>query len=100
VFSSLIKEYKVDLVLQGHEHGYARMTNDNHTTPVYLISHSSPKDYKHTLTGRVQKYDRGGRYYQRIDISSDSLILKAYNQNDSLIDRLSIDYQIKKVIDK
>lgn len=27
MFDSLLREYGVDLVLQGHEHNYARMTN-------------------------------------------------------------------------
>ena len=29
MFDGLFREYGVDLVLQGHEHNYARMTNKN-----------------------------------------------------------------------
>lgn len=45
MFDGLFREYGVDLVLQGHEHNYARMTNKNDegemTTPLYLVSHAS-----------------------------------------------------------
>ncbi|MBQ2198986.1 MAG: metallophosphoesterase, partial [Bacteroidaceae bacterium] len=52
MFDGLAREYGVDLVLQGHEHEYARMTSagdsnlKDRTTPVYIVSHCSPKNYK------------------------------------------------------
>lgn len=47
MFNPLVEEYGVDLVLQGHEHAYARMTahgeNGEAQAPVYTVSHCSPK---------------------------------------------------------
>ncbi|MBV7609710.1 metallophosphoesterase family protein, partial [Escherichia coli] len=52
IFNSLIQKYNVDLVLQGHEHAYARMTlhdeQGSATPPVYTVSHCSPKSYRIT----------------------------------------------------
>ena len=46
MFNPLVEEYGVDLVLQGHEHAYARMTahgeNGEAQAPVYTVSHCSP----------------------------------------------------------
>ena len=53
-FASLLNE-NVDLVLQGHEHAYARMTQwegGKRIPPIYTVSHCSPKFY------RVQFDDR------------------------------------------
>ena len=89
LFNPVIKKYGVDLVLQGHEHGYARMTDDDNSTPLYIISHNSPKTYKHTLNGKIQKYAKDSRYYQRIDIGQDTLKLKAFDLHGTLIDRVN-----------
>jgi predicted phosphodiesterase len=93
-FNSLIREYGVDLVLQGHEHCYARMItkdeNNKLTTPVYLISQFSPKDYPVNLD---KKYDRFGnemRFYQIVDVTPDTLSLKSYTENGDLYDQIHI----------
>ena len=82
VFSSLIEEYGVDLVLQGHEHAYARMTRhaDDGTpqTPVYTVSHCSPKNYRIQFDDRFDKFGISSRYYQTVDIAGDTLRLAAY----------------------
>ena len=65
LFDGLIREYGVDLVLQAHEHEYARMTNkvdvdgasQMMTTPVYTVSHCSPKNYRISFP---DEYDRFG----------------------------------------
>ena len=81
VFNSLIEEHGVDLVLQGHEHAYARMTrhDDNRAvTPVYTVSHCSPKNYRIEFDDDFDKYGISSRYYQTIDIKGDTLALAAY----------------------
>lgn len=82
VFNSLIQKYKVDLVLQGHEHAYARMTLHNGQgqaiPPVYTVSHCSPKSYRITFDQRFDKYGIESRYYQYIRIHGDTLNLSAY----------------------
>ncbi len=82
VFSSLIEEYGVDLVLQGHEHAYARMTRHGEDgtpqTPVYTVSHCSPKNYRIQFDDSFDKFGISSRYYQTVDIAGDTLRLAAY----------------------
>lgn len=82
IFNSLIQEYKVDLVLQGHEHAYARMTFHDEQSqaipPVYTVSHCSPKSYRIIFDPRFDKYGIESRYYQYIRIHGDTLSLSAY----------------------
>ncbi len=90
LFNPVIKKNKVDLVLQGHEHGYARITDGDEPTPLYIISHNAPKIYKHKLNDKIQKYAKDSRYYQRIDIGMDTLKFKVFDLQDSIIDREEI----------
>lgn len=95
MFNSLVEQYGVDLVLQGHEHAYARMTNhaDNGdaTPPVYTVSHCSPKNYYIQFDKRFDKFGTGSRYYQQIRIHGDTLTMNAYDAIDnSLYDSVDI----------
>ena len=94
LFEPLFRKYGVDIVLQGHEHCYARMIskdkNNNATTPVYLISHSSPKDYRIKLTERYKRYGNGLKFYQTIDVSEDTLSLKTFTEFGELYDNVCI----------
>lgn len=94
MFDPLFREYNVDLVLQGHEHNYARMTNKKEdgkmTTPVYLVSHASPKSYSLKLSDKYDRFGTNRRFYQYIDIAGDTLKVKAYLENDSLYDDVYI----------
>ena len=94
-FNDLIEEYGVDLVLQGHEHAYARMTRHDGrgqaVTPVYTVSHCSPKNYLIHFDDRFDKFGISSRYYQTVDITEDTLTLAAYEvYNHSLYDSLRI----------
>jgi len=93
LFNPLIREYGVDIVLQGHEHCYARMTTKNKdktsTTPIYLISQSSPKDYRINYDKKY-RLGNGLRFYQTVDISTDTLSLKAYTEKGELYDHFYI----------
>ena len=98
--NDLIQDYGVDLVLQGHEHAYARMTTPNSstlgqrtlaTTPVYTVSHCSPKNYLIQFDDRFDKFGISSRYYQTIDICHDTLTLAAYEvYSHTLYDSLRI----------
>ena len=90
VFNDLIEDYGVDLVLQGHEHAYARMTNTR-TTPVYTVSHCSPKNYYIQFDDRFDKFGISSRYYQTVSITADTLTLAAYEvYHHTLYDSLRI----------
>lgn len=81
VFNSLLEDYGVDLVLQAHEHNYARMTAHEDgvaTTPVYTVSHCSPKNYDLYQNERYDRFGTESRYYQTIDLSGDTLTMATY----------------------
>ena len=95
MFDDLIEDYGVDLVLQGHEHAYARMTrhddNGQPVTPVYTVSHCSPKNYRIQFDDRFDKFGISSRYYQTVSISADTLTLAAYEvYHHNLYDSLRI----------
>jgi hypothetical protein len=94
LFVPLFHKYGVDMVLQGHEHCYARkITKDKNqdiTTPVYLISQFSPKDYRFNKHHNYDRIGNGMRFYQIINVSSDTLSLKTYTENEELYDHVRI----------
>lgn len=94
-FNDLIEDYGVDLVLQGHEHAYGRMMrhddNGHPTTPVYTVSHCSPKNYFIQFDDRFDKFGISSRYYQTVSIVGDTLTMAAYEvYNHSLYDSLRV----------
>ena len=91
LLADIIEEGDVDLVLQGHEHNYGRMTPDGNERPIYLISHCSPKNYPHKNDKIFDKTHFNSRYYQYIRTHGDSLTVEAHEvETDSLIDAFSI----------
>lgn len=99
MFNSLIQEHHVDLVLQGHEHSYGRMTghdeNSNPTTPVYTVSHCSPKIYRIYFGEDFDKFGIDGKYYQQIQVKGDTLLMNSFDAaNGDLYDCIKI---VKKI---
>lgn len=93
MFDDLIQKYGVNVILQGHEHAYARRISD--TLPsslIYIISHCSPKGYRiNPPEGRFDKIEKDIRSYQKVRISCDTLFLTAYDAvKGTLIDSLCI----------
>ena len=78
MFDDLVKEYDVTLLLHGHEHAYARMTNEG-KTPVYTVSHCSPKNYKIKPGDKFDKALNNSRYYQKVRTHGDTLFVSAYD---------------------
>ena len=83
MFDDVVRDYGIDLVLQGHEHAYARMTAHDDLagaiTPVYTVSHCSPKNYRIHFDDRFDKYGISSRYYQTVTVSGDTLAMAAYD---------------------
>lgn len=78
-FNSLLKKYKADLVLQGHDHSYARtcsMQAQQSTTPVYIVQNSSDKNYKSKKDSHATKTAEGKRFYTLISLTQDQLHVK------------------------
>ena len=95
MFDDLVQQYGVDLVLQGHEHAYARMTFHDDSgaavTPVYTVSHCSPKNYRINFDERFDKFGISSRYYQTVCIHGDTLEMASYDANtQALYDSLMI----------
>lgn len=93
-FNPVIKECGATLVLQGHEHAYMRRATvdktGKYTTPIYITSHCSPKNYRIGFSGGAQRYGGGDRYYQYITISDDTLTVETYNSAHILYDKLQV----------
>ena len=95
MFDDLVHQYGVDLVLQGHEHAYARMTghykNGSPKAPIYTVSHCSPKNYRIYFDERFDKFGISGRYYQTVNLHGDTLAMATYDAyTHALYDSLMI----------
>ena len=96
MFDDLVRQYGVDLVLQGHEHAYARMIsgvykNGAPAVPVYTVSHCSPKNYRIQFDERFDKFGISSRYYQTVSARGDTLAMATYDANThALYDSLMI----------
>lgn len=93
-FRPLFEKYSAQLILQGHDHGYSRITTKTKTTtstiPVYIVSSSSPKTYP---IGFSPIHDRLGanlQLYQHITIKKDTLHYRSYTYTQELYDDLFI----------
>lgn len=88
VFADLFND-NVDLVLQGHEHAYARMTRRDEAQkpipPLYTISHCSPKNYRIEFNERFDRFGVGQRHYQHIAIHGDTLSMRTYEAESGKI---------------
>lgn len=78
-FGNLVKEFNVDLVLQAHEHVYARWNEkdaqDNPLAPLYLSTYASPKQYQMFFDVPEDRIGTNDRFYQRISYNADSLTI-------------------------
>jgi hypothetical protein len=94
LFDPLIRRYGVDVVLQGHEHCYARMISrdENHmlTTPVHVISQFSSKDYRIHFDESYDRFGNGQRFYQTVNAGSDTLSLQTFTEAGDLYDCVRI----------
>lgn len=100
-FKPVFEQYGVDLVLQGHDHGYSRITtkktDGTKTTPVYVVSNCSPKLYS---IGFDPIHDRLGsdiNLYQYVTVKGDSLRLKSFTTDHQLYDDIVVVKQADQV---
>lgn len=82
VINPLIEKYGVQLVLQGHDHGYSRIAakDDKGETicPVYIVSSLSPKHYAIGFNERHDRLGSGLSLYQHITVTGDSLHYQSF----------------------
>lgn len=95
----LIDKYKVDLVLQGHDHTYARgqISNENSgvttmsdTGTIYAVSVSGPKMYESTNKDWIERRGEFTQLFQIITIKGDKLSYEAYTPIGTLYDAFDL----------
>lgn len=92
----IYQKYRVDLVLQGHDHRYGRTCKiidakpvpHNARAPVYVVSVSGPKAYRHNPNfAHLFQVEAGEtQCYQIIGISPEELRYEAWSLDGRLID--------------
>ena len=109
----LLDEFKVDLVLSGHDHAYSRTglvdSKDIKNIPtgyqqaydpkigtVHVVSVSGPKMYKITKGNYAKKLGENTQLYQIIDIKENELRFRAYDATGELYDEFLIHKQVGK----
>ncbi len=97
-FRDLIESEGVDLVLQGHDHAYSRINKRTSsgilTTPMYIISSSSPKVYRNGFDEIHDRLGSGLQLYQDIVVTENKIHYRCHKYDGSLYD----DVEILKVI--
>ncbi|MHA6718859.1 purple acid phosphatase family protein [Sphingomonas sp. RS6] len=92
----LIDKYKVDLVLQGHDHGYARgavgpdgpAADDRGAT--YVVAVAGPKMYDVGKLDWARKTAAHTQSYQVIDVTPTTLTYRAYTATGEPLDTLTL----------
>jgi 3',5'-cyclic AMP phosphodiesterase CpdA len=85
----ILESHRVDLVLQGHEHIYARsglMGPGGRSGPVYVTSVSGPKMYPLRKEDWMRRSAQGVQLYQVIHIDGDRLSYEARTAAGELFD--------------
>jgi acid phosphatase type 7 len=110
-FKPIFDQYKVDLVLQGHDHTYGRGQNlpdgasykDEIFGTMYVVSISGPKMYSVTTDIWMDRTASRTQLFQIIKIDGDILSFEAYTAINELYDAFDLVKQKNKpnrVIDK
>lgn len=106
----LLERYKVDLVLQGHDHCYSRLTHAEGRAatqaaqrgkraigPVYMVSVTGSKMYglnDRALT-QPDRIAEDTQLYQTIEVEQNRLRVRAYSADDQLYDAFDIQRDAK-----
>ncbi|MEB2781582.1 metallophosphoesterase family protein [Algoriphagus sp. C2-6-M1] len=94
-FKPIFDKYKVDLVLQGHDHSYGRGRNlpsgvanqdPSAQGPVYVVSVSGPKMYNLTFDKWMDRAASNTQLYQLISIEGNRLSYGSYTAKGDLYD--------------
>lgn len=88
----LIDKYKVDLVLQGHDHGYGRGTigpvgpGKGGKGATYVVAVAGPKMYDGGIHGWPEKSATNTQTFQVIDVTDRAMTYRAYTAAGRLLD--------------
>lgn len=99
-FMHLFDKYNVDLVLQGHDHVYARtfklnndkIVSDNESGTVYITSNSGSDDYNtQSINSHLTvKHSNKAQLFQIISIDGNKLQMSTYTANCELFDNFEL----------
>jgi len=97
----LFDKYKVDLVLQGHDHVYSRVRGltaikekqDKDTGPVYVVSISGPKMYQFGEGTWMDRAAENTQLFQVISVDQDQLTFQARMVTGELYDAFELHKQ-------
>lgn len=108
LWKPILDEFKVDLVLNGHDHSYSRtgalpkgrelinvpegyqQAYDPEIGTVYVVSVSGPKMYPITKGGYAVRLAEDTQLYQVIDVKTSELHYKAYTATGQLYDAFTV----------
>ena len=107
LWKPILDEFKVDLVLSGHDHTYARTGDvdvalaanapsgygqayDPEIGTVYVVSVSGPKMYEITKGSFAKRIAENTQLYQIIDIDGDTLRYRAFMATGELYDEFRL----------
>lgn len=88
----LLDKYKVDLVLTGHDHTYAR-GRDGNQGPVYVVSVSGPKMYEVDPAPWMAATGSHEQFYQVIHVDDKSIRYNSYTVDGHLHDAFELTKQ-------
>ena len=91
-FRPIFEKYGVDLVLQGHDHTYARGTAGK-VRPVYLLSVAGPKMYGSDSERWMEVSGAQTQLYQVIRVTDSKLIFSSYKLNGQLFDSFELTHK-------
>lgn len=91
VLGPLFETQGVDLVLQGHDHVYARVKKEDASDPLYITSTTSLKSYEvKPDPSWLDASADGGRFYVVLDIDAEKIDGTTFRENHSGFDRFTI----------
>lgn len=94
LFKPVLQDGGADLVLQGHDHAYSRITTkgeDNELlSPVYVVSTSSPKMYRNEFSLMHDRLASGMQLYQTLELTKSAIRYRAYQLGGELYDDVEI----------
>lgn len=88
-FKPIFEKYGVDLVLQGHDHTYARGSLGK-KRPVYLLSVAGPKMYESDSERWMEKATSQTQLYQVIKLTANKLYFSSYKLDGQLFDSFEL----------
>ncbi|WP_454879427.1 metallophosphoesterase [Sphingobacterium detergens] len=88
-FKPILEKYGVDLVLQGHDHTYARGSLGR-KRPVYLLSVAGPKMYESDSERWMDVATAQTQLYQVIKFRANKLYFASYKLNGQLFDSFEL----------